>query len=295
MLCNRRSRGKHGENRADVNDMDADVCRNVHAMSRYHAGMAIDRALLDEAVDLLRQAGDLTLRWFRSRSLEVERKKDGTPVTEADRAAERFLREMIAQRHPNDSIIGEEEPTAKGSSGRTWIIDPIDGTKSFTHGVPLFSNLLAVLDEDGPAIGVINLPALGETVFAGRGLGCFDRNGPVHVNESSSMKSACVCTSGIGSWDAAPLLALKNAGPLVRTWGDGYGFALLATGRIEAMVDPRVSLWDVAPMPVIVREAGGRYTDLRGDESIPLDRSAVVSAVATNGAIHDELLRILRV
>src|SRR5215204_3972338 len=122
----------------------------------------VDRALLDEAVELVREAGRLTLEWFRDPALAIERKGDGTPVTAADKAAERFLREQLEARHPTDGILGEEEAPVTGTSGRRWVIDPIDGTKAFTHGVPLYSNLLALEDEHGPALGVINLPALGE-------------------------------------------------------------------------------------------------------------------------------------
>src|SRR6185295_18401591 len=111
--------------------------------------VAIDTALLDEVVTLVRAAGDLTLKWFRADDLAVERKGDGTPVTAADKAAERFLREELGRRFPDDAVIGEEESYSAGTSGRTWVIDPIDGTKSFTHGVPLYSNLLALYDERG--------------------------------------------------------------------------------------------------------------------------------------------------
>lgn len=252
-----------------------------------------DPAVLDEVVRLVRAAGELTLRWFRQEELAVEAKVDGTPVTEADRAAERFLREELAARFPGDAVIGEEEPTAPGSTGRTWIIDPIDGTKSFTHGVPLYSNLLALYEGDQCLLGVINLPALGQTVYAARGLGCFENDRAVHVNRTASLDGACICTSGLGPWSAKQLDAVRATGALFRTWGDGYGFALVATGRIEAMVDPRVALWDLGPLPVIVREAGGRYTDLDGDEDVELDAERVSSAVATNGLVHDAVLGAL--
>src|SRR5205814_4092347 len=130
-----------------------------------------DAALLEEAVALAREAGEYTLRWFGVADLVIDRKGDGTPVTEADRGAERLVRRHLADTHPGDSIVGEEEDDVHGSSGRCWIVDPVDGTKAFTHGVPLYSTLLAMEDEHGPAIGVIELPALGETVYAGRGLG----------------------------------------------------------------------------------------------------------------------------
>ena len=131
----------------------------------------VERWLLGEAVALARAAGDLTLQWFRQADLVVDDKADGSPVTEADRAAERLLREQIGARYPDDAIVGEEEAETTGTSGRRWIIDPIDGTKAFSRGVPTYCNLVAFEDEHGPAIGVINLPALNETVYAGRGLG----------------------------------------------------------------------------------------------------------------------------
>lgn len=248
---------------------------------------AVDPALLDEAVDLLRQAGDLTLQWFRSDTLSIDHKGDGTPVTAADRAAERFLREAIESRHPDDAIVGEEEATRPGTSGRTWIIDPIDGTKAFTHGVGLYCNLLAVNDAEGPAIGVINLPALGETVYAGRGLGCFLNGERVTVSDQAALDQAHLSTSSFGNWSDELLLRARAAGPVLRTWGDGYGYALVASGRIDAMVDPEVALWDVAPMPVIMAEAGGRFSALDGSAD-----PGAGSGIATNGLLHDQVLAL---
>jgi histidinol phosphatase-like enzyme (inositol monophosphatase family) len=248
----------------------------------------VDQALLDEAVDLLRQAGELTLRWFRSSSLTIDRKGDGTPVTQADKAAERFLREAILERHPHDTLVGEEEETQTGTSATTWIIDPIDGTKAFTHGVGLYTNLLAINDEHGPAIGVINIPALGETVYAGRGLGCFFNGEAARVSDHTTIRSAHISTSSFANWRNDQLQRLRDAHANLRTWGDGYGYALVATGRIEAMVDAEVALWDVAPMPVILREAGGRFTNWDGTED-----PAGGSGLATNGHLHDELLASL--
>lgn len=248
----------------------------------------VDPALLDDVVDLVRRAGALTLEWFRRDDLVVDRKGDGTPVTEADKAAERFLREEIARRWPADGVIGEEEADTEGTSGRTWIIDPIDGTKAFTHGVPLYCNLLALRDDEGDAIGVINLPGLGETVYAGRGVGCFVDGRPAHVSARASLRGAHVSSCGFEHWDDEVLLRVKHAGTVLRTWGDGYGYALVATGRIDAMVDPEVALWDVAPMPVILAEAGGRFTDFAGAVD-----PGTGTGVATNGVLHDELLAAL--
>jgi len=253
----------------------------------------VDPSLVDDAVAIATEAGALTLQWFTAEELEVERKGDGTPVTAADRAAERRVRELLAARHPDDAVAGEEEADVEGTSGRRWIVDPIDGTKAFTRGVPLYSTLLAVVDEHGPAVGVIDLPALGHTVWAGRGRGCFLDGRPTGVSTRAEPADCVLSTSGWSWWPDEALLAVKHAGFQLRTWGDGYGYALVATGAIEAMVDPEVSLWDVAPMPVILAEAGGRFTDAAGVE-LDLRPGAEVSGVATNGLVHDQVLACLR-
>lgn len=249
----------------------------------------IDQATLDAAVELVRSAGERTQRWFRAPDLEVISKGDGTPVTAADRDAERFLREQLAERFPGDGVLGEEEPPTPSSTGRRWILDPIDGTKAFTCGVPLYSNLLALEDEHGIAVGVVNLPALGETVWAGRGLGCWSERGPARVSTHARVKGAYVMSSGLSSWRDEQLASVQGAGGIVRTWGDGYGYALVATGRVAAMVDPVVAPYDVGPMPVLLAEAGGCFTDLAGEVTIEGG-----SGLASNGHVHDELLRLLR-
>jgi histidinol-phosphatase len=249
---------------------------------------ACDPALLRQAVEFARRAGDFTLPYFRSLELAVEHKHDDTPVTEADKGAERLLRELLADAFPTDAVIGEEEDDTAGTSGRTWVIDPIDGTKAFTHGVPLYSTLLAALDEHGPLLGVICLPALPETVWAGRGLGCFLDGEPCHVSEHDTVEGAYVTASALRNWPEGALDATHGAGAFVRTWGDAYGYALVATGRVEAMVDHQAAIWDIAPMPVIIGEAGGRMSDLAGAESITSD-----SGLATNGLLHDDLLALL--
>ena len=251
--------------------------------------MTTDRALFDEAVALATEAGAMTLRWFQQRDLDVITKSDGTPVTEADQATERFLRDEISRRYPHDAIIGEEHDDDAGTSGRTWIIDPIDGTKAFTQGVPLYSTLLSVVDEAGPAIGVIVLPALDEVVAAGRGLGCFHDGRPTGVSTHDRVDDAYVMTSEFGYWDGYPLDQLLQSGCKLRTWGDAYGYALVATGRAEAMIDPLANLWDVAPMQVIIDEAGGQFSDVEGQRRIDGG-----SGLATNGTIHDEWVAMLQ-
>jgi len=248
----------------------------------------VDPATLDTAVALCQEAGRRTLRWFRSETLEVERKGDGTPVTAADKDAERFLREELARAFPGDGVLGEEEAPTESTTGRRWVIDPIDGTKAFTCGVPLYSNLLALEDEHGIAVGVINLPALGETVWAGRGLGCFSERGEAQVSAHAELDGAYVMSSSFSHWPRGQVSALEDAGCVLRTWGDGYGYALVATGRAAAMVDPIVAPYDVGPMPVIFAEAGGRFTDLRGTEGIEAG-----SGLGSNGVLHDRFLELL--
>lgn len=242
---------------------------------------------MEFAVDIARQAGALTLTHFRGAELVVDRKGDHSPVTIADRQAEALLRQLIAQRFPADAVVGEEEADTAGTSGRTWYLDPIDGTKSFVHGVPLYTNLVACHDADGPLVGVINTPALGETTWAGRGAGCFHDGNIARVSRTADLADAYVMTSGIEWWP--PSLRPLSLDPpfTLRTWGDGYGYSLVATGRVEAMVDPGAEVWDLAPLPVIIGEAGGRFTSIEGADGVT---GTAGSAVASNGLVHDALL-----
>ncbi len=256
----------------------------------------VDLSLLHEARDLALEAGEITQRWFRGADIGLEWKTDGTPVTAADKAAERFLREQIGRRHPTDAVLGEEEGDTPGSSGRRWIIDPVDGTKAFTRGVPLYTNLLAVEDEHGIAVGVINVPALGEIVYAARGLGCFVISGtgsgrgagtsaahetPARVSTVADPVGAVLTTSGFDYWPESMLVGVRRSGFVMRTWGDGYGYVLVATGRAEVMVDPVANPWDLAPMPVILGEAGGRLSSLTGEPGWTRG-----SGVGSNGLVH---------
>ena len=253
---------------------------------------AVDAELVSEAAELAVRAGQVAMRWFSPRSLTSRTKTDGSPVTEADRAAEEFLRTELARRHPDDAVMGEEFGDVAGSSGRSWVIDPIDGTRSFVRGVPLFTTLLALIDEAGPAVGVAHVPPLDESVTAGRGLGAeHDHAGevrPARVSDVGHLAGSYLVTSGIEYLPERARRLLLEPGPLVRTWGDGYGYVLLATGRAEIMLDAGLALWDVAPMLVIVPEAGGTITDYDGG---PLPQSGDV--VSTNGHVHDAVLRLL--
>lgn len=246
----------------------------------------VDQSLVNMAIELATGAGALTRKWFDRGTMSFDTKADGSPVTEADKAAERYLREQISAAFPTDAIIGEEEDDRDGTSGRTWIIDPIDGTKSFTHGVPLYGTLLSVVDEHGPAVGVIVMPALDETVSAGRGLGCFHNGRETSVNENDDFSTSYAMTSGLEYWhDDAERDRLLASDLIVRTWADAYAYVLLATGRCEAVLDPLVKIWDVAAMQVIIPEAGGMVTDQFGE---PWEEGT--HFVASNGKIHDEVL-----
>ncbi len=237
---------------------------------------------LEFAVETAWRAGRVTLAHFQT-GVAAEAKPDLSPVTVADRAAEALCRELIEARYPRDGIVGEEMGEARAGSRRRWIIDPIDGTRAFVHGVPLYSVLLALEEEGEPVLGVIHLPALGETVWAARGTGCWWDGRRALVSEIDRLEDATVLTSegrfpDEGSWQAWRRLAAHAAN--ARTWGDAYGYTLIATGRAEAMLDPRVSIWDVAPLKPIIEEAGGVLTDWRGT---PTHLGG--SAIATNAAL----------
>lgn len=249
----------------------------------------VDQALVALATDLAREAGELTLSYFQSASLDVELKGDGSPVTAADMAAERLIRDRLLDLFPDDTIVGEEHADTVGTSGRTWVIDPIDGTKSFTCGVPLYATLLAMIDADGPAIGVCNIPALGEMVAAGRGLGCTYNGTPTTVSSVDTLDRATITCSGVDYLPLEATTGLISTGSAFRTWGDGYGYVLVATGRVEAMVDaPGLSLWDIAPMNVIIPEAGGTITSWSGE---PLPQGG--ASIASNGVIHESIRGVL--
>ncbi|MFN2382796.1 MAG: inositol monophosphatase family protein [Gemmatimonadota bacterium] len=251
-------------------------------------------ALREFAVSAARAAGRITLDHFGT-SLTVEKKADGSPVTIADRAAEEYLRQRLAAACPGDGIIGEEFGASDGASGRRWTVDPIDGTIAFARGVPLYGVLLGLLDGDDAVLGVIHLPAWGETVAAARGVGCqwwrgadVARGGAARVSATSALGDALVCCTDFTRLPrgAGPGFgALAAAAGRLRTWGDCWGHALVATGRADAMIDPKMAIWDSAPLQPIVEEAGGRFTTLAG-----VPDPAGGSAVSTNGHIHAAVL-----
>ncbi|MDR1963023.1 MAG: histidinol-phosphatase [Planctomycetaceae bacterium] len=254
---------------------------------------------LELARKIAYEAGDLTLRYFYDPDhVPVERKADESPVTLADREAETLLRRRIEEQFPNDAILGEEFPVREGTSGFRWLLDPIDGTKSFIHGVPLYSTLIG-LERDGVSIGgVIAVPALSELVWAGRGLGAwheakrFGNPVPAHVSRCQTISEALFLTSEVLTFDHSDrqdaYKRLEGRVRLTRTWGDAYGYFLVATGRAEIMVDPLLSDWDAGPLLVILEEAGGQFTDWKGNATV-----FGKEGVGTNGVLHNNVLQIL--
>ena len=240
--------------------------------------------LLEFAVDLARGAGEITLQYFRKQP-ETSKKSDGSYVTIADREAESYLRRRIAERFPDDGILGEEEGELRGTSGRRWILDPIDGTFAFVHGVPLYGVLIAVEIEDEMSVGVVNIPALGEIVSAAKGLGCFLNGEPARVSSTAQLKDALLLST---SFERVTELLQKRA-KVSRTWGDCYGYVLVATGRADIMLDPVMNLWDCAPLLPIMEEAGGTFTDWRGMRTVDGGNS-----IATNGLLFEEVMSLIQ-
>jgi histidinol-phosphatase len=260
------------------------------------------RELLQFAVAAAREAGSATLAHFHAPSRDVETKKDGSPVTAADREAESLLRARIERSCPDDGILGEEFGEKEGSSGRCWILDPIDGTKSFVRRVPLYGTLVG-LEEQGRAIlGVVFLPALGELVYAAKGQGAWwirhversDRPLPAKVSDVGRMEDALFCSTSWNGFARAQRIDLRarlqELAAFDRGWGDCYGHILVATGRADLMVDPLLAVWDCAALLPIVEEAGGRFFDLSGR---PTHRGG--SGLSVNGALADRVRSLLEV
>ena len=247
--------------------------------------------LLDFAVTLAREAGEITLKYFRG-AHEAELKADGSFVTAADREAEAHVRSRLAQNFPDDGVVGEEAGASAGRSNRQWIVDPIDGTYSFVHGVPLYGVLLGLEIEGEMALGVANLPAMGELVSAARGLGCHWNGQRARVSETASLDRSLVLSTDFGLCErygkGAACERLERAAAARRTWGDCYGHVLVATGRADVMLDPVMNVWDCAALLPIVEEAGGHFTDWRGQRNV---RGG--DAISTNAALFDEVMRVV--
>jgi histidinol-phosphatase len=249
------------------------------------------REILDFATALAHDAGALTLRYFGG-LVEAEAKGDGSPVTVADKEAEQLIRGRVEERYPDHSILGEEYGESNEGARVRWILDPIDATRSFMRGVPLYGVLIGIEIEGESAVGVAHFPPLQETVAAARGLGCLWNDRPCRVSGVGSVADAVICTTDVERILSRPEGAgwrrLQQRAAFSRTWGDCYGHALVATGRIEAQVDPIMAPWDAGPFLTIATEAGGRFTTFGGDETVHGG-----SGVTSNGVLHDEILAAL--
>jgi len=253
---------------------------------------------LSLALEAVREAGEITLEYFRREDLEVQRKGDDSPVTVADRCAEEHLRRRIAQAFPDDGILGEEFPEQPGTSGFRWILDPIDGTKSFIHGVPLYSTLVGIEHRGQSVVGVIAIPALREVAYAALGQGAWYALGdepprPAQVSPCPRLAEGLFLTSEVSNFRAVgrPEVyeQLQAIARVTRTWGDGYGYLMVATGRAQLMVDPIMNLWDAAALLPIMEEAGGVFVVWDGRPS-----TGSGNGIATNRRILQEVLAITR-
>ncbi|SNT15046.1 histidinol-phosphatase [Asanoa hainanensis] len=257
---------------------------------RYADDLSLAHVLADTA-------DKISMDRFRALDLKVESKPDLTPVSDADQAVERALRATLGRTRPRDGVLGEEYGATQAPAGpgqRQWVIDPIDGTKNYIRGVPIWATLIALMEGDQPVVGLVSAPALGRRWWAALGHGAFAGRHtaaatPIRVSGVRRISDASFCYSSLPGWEETgrlePMLDLIRQSWRSRAYGDFYGYMLLAEGAVDVMVEPELSLWDVAALIPIVTEAGGSFTDLSGQPG-----PSGGSAVATNGKIHEEVL-----
>ncbi len=252
--------------------------------------MADYESELQLALRLADLADEITLARYQALDLEVEKKPDLSPVTDADRAVEQALIGELARQCPNDGIIGEEFGERSGTSGRSWVIDPIDATKNFVRGVPVWATLIALLEGDTVKVGVVSAPAMARRWFAREGGGAFtiDVKGnirQIHVSKVSQLADASISFSGLRGWRlvglAEKFAALAESCWRQRAYGDFWSHLLVAEGAVDVATEPELKLWDMAPLDVIVREAGGRFSSIAG-----ADGPHGKDVIASNGLLH---------
>ena len=267
--------------------------------------MSLDNnELLQIALKTAELAQTNILKYFQS-GVGVEWKKDNTPVTIADKSTEELAREFWAKETPGFGVIGEEFGIESPDAEYQWVIDPIDGTKAFVHGVPLFGTLIALYKKNVPVCSIVRIPAMNTAVWAVNGGGAFLDGRPVRVSGISQLNEALVLSGTVNTMETMGygegFAKLRRSAKLHRGWGDCYGYYLVAAGRAEVMVDPVVSLWDIAPYPLLFKEAGGKFSTIDGKtELFGADGKPVApiyegfTSVATNGALHDVVLDSLK-
>ncbi|MCZ4554520.1 inositol-phosphate phosphatase [Rhodococcus sp. OK611] len=252
---------------------------------------------LELALRIADEADTITMARFGALDLKVDDKPDLTPVSDADLAVERAVRAVLAAERPDDAVLGEEFGGDATFEGRQWVVDPIDGTKNFVRGVPVWATLIALLQDGVPVVGVISAPALKRRWWAAEGTGAFasfDGGEPTRISASAvdRLESASLSFASLSGWRDRGIrdqfIALTDEVWRVRGYGDFYSYCLLAEGALEIAAEPEVSLWDLAPLDILVREAGGRFTALDGSAG-----PHGGSAVASNGLLHDAVLERL--
>lgn len=263
-------------------------------MADYHDDLRLAHALADAA-------DAVTMDRFGALDLQVETKPDMTPVSEADRAVEELIRGRLQQARPHDAVLGEEYGT-EGTGPRRWVVDPIDGTKNYVRGVPVWATLIALTEDDGrgghrPVVGVVSAPALGRRWWAAEGLGAYAGPGPesatrIRVSAVAGLADASFAYSSLDGWEERGLLEgfldLSRACWRTRAYGDFWPYMMVAEGSVDICAEPELSLWDMAANAIVVQEAGGRFTGLDGREG-----PCGVDAAASNGLLHGELLAYL--
>ncbi len=244
--------------------------------------------LLQAVAEVATLAGETALAYFGSR-LDVELKGDGSPVTRADREAEQAARAWIEARFPQDGVLGEEFGETRPGARRRWLLDPVDGTKSFVKGVPLWGTLIAVVEGDEVLAGALAFPATGEVLAAGRGEGAWSDGSRLRVSEVAAIAQATLVSTDLAFRDTpepgARWRALGGQGAVLRTWGDCFGYRMVAEGMAEGMTDARLNPWDAASVMVVVEEAGGVCFDWRGQH----DWQGTHGLIACNAAIAPAL------
>ena len=259
-------------------------------------GVAADLELASMLAD---RADEITLARFGALDLRVDTKPDLSPVTDADEAVEVEIRAILARQRPDDAIFGEEQGGTPILEGRQWVVDPIDGTKNFVRGVPVWASLIALLEDGIPIVGMVSAPALNRRWWAGRGLGAHTHaaDSPTRrlsVSSVADLDAASLSFSDLSGWADLGLrdqfVTLTDAVWRVRAYGDFFSYCLLAEGAVDIACEPEVKLWDLAALDVVVREAGGEFTNVDGR---PGPHGG--SAVATNGLLHSAVLATLAV
>ena len=244
------------------------------------------------ALSLAELADEITMRHFRSPELEVETKSDLTPVSVADRGAEEALRAAIARERPDEAVVGEEFGAAGDGAPARWILDPIDGTKHYVRGIPIWATLIALEREGVLVTAVASAPALATRWWAARGEGAFASGRAIRVSSVPRLEEAAFSHAGSGSLEkhghGASLRALSQRAWMERAYGDFWQHMLVAEGRLDFALEAAVNLWDLAAVQLIVEEAGGRFTDFGG-----VARPDGGSGLSSNGVLHDEVLAVL--